>query len=162
MEQTSSGVVSAESGGSSVAGGGDERRVVPQSSLASAGETGVGSRASGAEKAEPATLFCETEIKVQVLLPPPYNTLLPWRLVRVLLGKLLSTIVAYVLPRFLEVSSQGKGAWSAATGKTTIVGAWTDRGRGDMSVCAAVKWRDPDHTGVFPIERDGLTRTHGI
>lgn len=55
------------------------------------------------ERAEPATVFCDTEIKVQVLLPPPYNTLLPWRLVRVLLGKLLSTTAAYVLPRFLEV-----------------------------------------------------------
>lgn len=55
------------------------------------------------ERVGPATVFCDTEIKVQVLLPPPYNTLLPWRLVRVLLGKLLSTIVAYVLPRFLEV-----------------------------------------------------------
>lgn len=53
---------------------------------------------------EPATVFCDTEIKVEVLLPPPYNTLLPWRLVRVLLGKLLSTTVAYILPRFLEVS----------------------------------------------------------
>lgn len=55
------------------------------------------------KRAEPATVFCDTEIKVQVLLPPPYNTLLPWRLVRALLGKLLSTVVAYVLPRFLEV-----------------------------------------------------------
>jgi len=59
------------------------------------------------EKAGPATVFCDTEIKVQVLLPPPYNTLLPWRLVRALLGKLLSTIVAYVLPRFLEVRREG-------------------------------------------------------
>lgn len=55
-------------------------------------------------KAEPATVFCETEVKVQVLLPPPYNTVLPWRLVRALLGKVLSTVVRYVLPRFLEVS----------------------------------------------------------
>lgn len=50
------------------------------------------------------TIFCETDVRVQVLLPPPYNTLLPWRLVRAVLGKVISTTVAYVLPRFLEVS----------------------------------------------------------
>lgn len=69
-----------------------------------AGERGGGGNERRLQRgAEPATVFCDTEIKVQVLLPPPYNTLLPWRLVRALLGKLLSTIVAYVLPRFLEV-----------------------------------------------------------
>lgn len=67
------------------------------------GEREEGSNDELPERTEPATVFCDTEIKVQVLLPPPYNTLLPWRLVRALLGKLLSTIVAYVLPRFLEV-----------------------------------------------------------
>lgn len=54
--------------------------------------------------AEPATVFCETEVTVQVVLPPPYNALLPRRLVRALLSKVLSTIMGYVLPRFLEVS----------------------------------------------------------
>lgn len=49
------------------------------------------------------TVFCETAVKVQVLLPPPYNTMLPWRLVRALLGRILSTVVAFILPRFLEV-----------------------------------------------------------
>lgn len=54
-------------------------------------------------RAERGTVFCETAVRVQVLLPPPYNTVLPWRLVRALLGKALSTIVSYMLPRFLEV-----------------------------------------------------------
>lgn len=54
-------------------------------------------------RAERGTVFCDTQVRVQVLLPPPYNSVLPWRLLRALLGKVLSTIVAYVLPRFLEV-----------------------------------------------------------
>lgn len=52
---------------------------------------------------EQATVFCEAGVKVQVVLPPPYSTVLPWRLVRALLGKVLSTTVRYMLPRFLEV-----------------------------------------------------------
>ena len=68
------------------------------------GEVGAwAAGAGGSGTGGPATVFCDTEVKVQVLLPPPYNTVLPWRLVRALLGKVLSTIVRYVLPRFLEV-----------------------------------------------------------
>lgn len=54
-------------------------------------------------RAQRATVFCDTEVAVQVLLPPPYNTVLPWRLVRALIGKVLSTVLGYALPRFLEV-----------------------------------------------------------
>lgn len=50
------------------------------------------------------TVLCETEVRVQVLLPPPYSTVLPWRFLRIVLGRVLSTTVTYVLPRFLEVS----------------------------------------------------------
>lgn len=92
-------------GGGGRGGGG----VLPAAAAAAAGELApdVLNNENLPERAEPATLFCDTEIKVRVLLPPPYNTLLPWRLVRVLLGKLLSTTAAYVLPRFLEVGYFG-------------------------------------------------------
>lgn len=95
--------------GSTGEGSGGAGGVYLGGALASTAAGGMGGPAREAsneellERAGPATVFCDTEIKVQVLLPPPYNTLLPWRLVRALLGKLLSTIVAYVLPRFLEV-----------------------------------------------------------
>ncbi|CAM9599416.1 unnamed protein product, partial [Ectocarpus sp. 8 AP-2014] len=76
---------------------------------------------------EPATVFCDTEIKVQVLLPPPYNTLLPWRLVRVLLGKLLSTIVAYILPRFLELLADDFYGWQSGTRRAAATAGETGR-----------------------------------
>lgn len=105
----SGGVASAPSvvGGGVIVGGGGGPVGGVLATRAAAGGVGETGEASDEEllleRAEPATVFCDTEIKVQVLLPPPYNTLLPWRLVRALLGKLLSIIVAYVLPRFLEV-----------------------------------------------------------
>lgn len=67
------------------------------------------------------TVLCETQVRVQVLLPPPYNTVLPWRLVRALLGKVLSTTVAYMLPRFLEVSGQrDEGCGGIAVGDNYV------------------------------------------
>ncbi|CAN0279037.1 unnamed protein product, partial [Ectocarpus sp. 12 AP-2014] len=98
-------------GGEEATGGvgnicGDGGVVVPPAVAAGKAEASAVEPPTDGELAadvEPATVFCDTEIKVQVLLPPPYNTLLPWRLVRALLRKLLSTTVAYILPRFLEV-----------------------------------------------------------
>lgn len=110
------GSLGAASGGSASAGSVESGGLFPAEAP---GEPAPGtSKNEGLSKrAEPATVFCETEVKVQVLLPPPYNTLLPWRLVRALLGKLLSTTVAYVLPRFLDVSRSGC--------------KWSSRRRGD-------------------------------
>lgn len=107
--------------GGSVGGGVGVGRVLASTAAGEAdGRGGAKGNEGLPEKAGPATVFCDAEIKVQVLLPPPYNTLLPWRLVRALLGKLLSTIVAYVLPRFLEV-------------RVCVV--WT-RGRGGRGICS--------------------------
>eukprot|EP00903_Cladosiphon_okamuranus_P018566 g17089.t1 len=91
------------------------------------GPAGESSNEELLERTEPATVFCETEIKVQVLLPPPYNTVLPWRLVRVLLGKLLSTIVAYVLPRFLELLADDFYGWQSGSRRAAATAVETHR-----------------------------------
>ena len=72
------------------------------------GAVAAGSSAEVKGGVEPATVFCDAGVKVQVLLPPPYNVVLPWRLVRALLGKVLSTTVRYMLPKFLEVKGKKK------------------------------------------------------
>eukprot|EP00752_Nemacystus_decipiens_P004707 g4293.t1 len=129
-------VLGAESAGESCSGAASVGRIVggdgggDAMTLAAGGQ--VGERGGGgneelAEKAEPATVFCETEIKVRVLLPPPYNTLLPWRLVRVLLGKLLSTIVAYVLPRFLELLADDFYGWQSGSRQAAATAGEMDR-----------------------------------
>lgn len=97
------GVVEGRGAGAGGVGGADPGGALASTVRGEVGERGGARIEEVLERPEPATVFCDTEIKVQVLLPPPYNTLLPWRLVRALLGKLLSTIVAYILPRFLEV-----------------------------------------------------------
>ncbi|CAB1114931.1 unnamed protein product [Ectocarpus sp. CCAP 1310/34] len=124
----------ADGGGEATGGVGDVRGdggvVVPPAVAAGEAEASAVEPPTDGELAadvEPATVFCDTEIKVQVLLPPPYNTLLPWRLVRALLGKLLSTTVAFILPRFLELLADDFYGWQSGTRRAAATAGETGR-----------------------------------
>ncbi|CAM9315057.1 unnamed protein product, partial [Ectocarpus sp. 13 AM-2016] len=122
-------------GGEEATGGvgnvrGDGGVVVPPAVAAGEAEASAVQAPTDGELAadvEPATVFCDKEIKVQVLLPPPYNTLLPWRLVRALLRKLLSTTVAYILPRFLELLADDFYGWQSGTRRAAATAGETGR-----------------------------------